>query len=418
MSLGCLYGTRKEQIEAIMTWIGTHDSKRPFFIVLGPSGSGKSTLLWTIAQICKEKGSYAAGFFFSGTDLERNNAARLINTIAYQISEAIPELRPYISREVRAEGGILSHPLQSQLTNLLLRPLSQLQSEHPTFSFRTTVIIIDALDECGSNQDQLDVIAVLAAALSNSSFPFLCVLSSRFDLHIENAFSRDLIQHLIHTRIILGQGGAVEKQDIFAYLNENTRVIRNEHPFRAQLPQLWPAESDLELIVERSGGQFIYAATTVRYIDLPLSNPHARLQHILNISPSRSGANSSAAVDDLYRTLMFSVVNLETAMEILGIEFVRSSSHFWTPGTLENGDFFKEHFDSLGADVVLAPLAPVLKCKNSHIKLYHISFAEFLLDCARSREFFIHPTKWQMWIVLCLVRSFYEGKGLYDFILD
>src|SRR6266511_796612 len=100
---GCLPGTRKEQIEEIMEWVAMPGNKKPCFVVLGPAGSGKSSLLWTIAQACKDTGSYAAGFFFSRTDSERSNSARLINTIVYQVTEAIPQLRPYVARAVEAE---------------------------------------------------------------------------------------------------------------------------------------------------------------------------------------------------------------------------------------------------------------------------------------------------------------------------
>lgn len=215
---GCLPGTRKEQIKKVMNWIEAKGSKKPLFVVLGPAGSGKSSLLWTVAQICKDKGFYAAGFFLSSKDLERTTSALFITTIAYQISEAIPELRPYVSRAVEAEGSILSRSLKTQLNSLLLRPLSQLQADHPGFSFRPRVIAIDALDECGNENDQIQAISALTEALSSPSFPFLCLFSSRFNLHIENLLSHKLTRRLVHDRVELGTNVDAEKDDILAYL--------------------------------------------------------------------------------------------------------------------------------------------------------------------------------------------------------
>lgn len=412
-SSGCLPGTRTEQIENIMRWIGAQHTGK-LLVVLGPAGSGKSSLLWTVAQICKREGSYAAGFFFSGTDSERNTGSRFVNTISYQICESIPELRPHVARAVKAEASILSRSLQSQLDCLLLRPLTQLQSGVPDFSFGPRIIVIDALNECGNEIDQHQVVTTLTDALSHGSFPFRCVLSSRFDQRIESILSCDPTLPLIHTRVKLGLAEAEEMQDIRTYLEEKVNDIRRSHPYGARIPEQWHAESDLRTIVERSGGQFIYAATVIRYIESALHNPYKRLQHILGISTPRSGTNPFAALDDLYRALMSLVPpeHRDTALEILGIELVKSSFQCWIPMTLIWRAFFEDHFAKLDVDIVLGPLASVLKYERCRIKFYHLSFAEFLLDSTRSREFFVDPTKWQMWIISHLVPYFYADKSM------
>jgi len=221
--------------------------------------------------------------------------------------------------------------------------------------------------------------------------------------------------------VTLGLAEAEEMQDIRSYLERKTNDIRNRHPSGAGISDRWPSESALKTIVERSGGQFIYAATVIRYIESRHRDPNQRLQHILGISPPKLGTNPFAALDDLYRTLMSSVdvENRDTVLKILGIELVKSSSQYWIPMTLIWRTFFEDHFAKLNADIVLGPLASVLKYESYHIKFYHLSFAEFLLKSARSREFFVHPTKWQMWIVSRLVPYFYEDKSMFvRFVLD
>jgi len=402
----CFPGTRKTEIKQILEWIGMQGNGKRLFVVLGSAGSGKSFLLRTVAKLCQDKGCYAAGFCFSRTDPEQNTSDRLINTIVYQMYEAIPELRPYVAQVVETEAGILSRPLQARLDSLLLRPLSRLQSDHPNFLLHPRIIFIDELDACGNENNQSQVIAALTGVLSHGWFPFLCVLSSRFDRNIEGVF---YYEPLVHIGVTLGLAGAEEMQDIRSYLDHMVKDIRKQHPFRALLSERWPAKSDLETIVARSGGQFLYAATVIRYIQSPDHNPQDRLQSLV---ASESGTNAFDALDNFYRRLMASIEDLETAKEILGIESVRSSPQFWTPAGSACCNFVKDHLKMLDADIVLAPLTPVLKYEDGCIKFYHLSFLEFLLSPTRSREFFVHPTKWQKWCTSSLVQVFYMDEGL------
>jgi len=406
-SSGCQRGTRVDEIRAITDWVDAKEEKKPVFVVIGPAGSGKTSLLTTIAQNSKSKDCYAAGFFFSGTDPDRNNDACFMNTIAYQIAVAIPELQPYMSRIIAADSTILSRSLGAQTKDLLLKPIRQLRSDFPNFlsNSHSFVIVVDALNECGTD-DQRRVIAALAEVLSDGSFPFACLLSSRFDRSIKKEMSTTLLAH-IHDRVILGTNGESEQADIRAYLDSSVDRIRDKHPFGERIPRGWPTTSDLNTIVEKSGGQFIYASTVIRYVESLDHDPHERLRDILGISPTKTGEQPFAELDALYQDLMSSVKDLSAAIEVLGIHIVKLSSEFWTPSTVESKFDFQEHFRSLDVKIVLAPLASVLKCEDDKIEFYHLSFAEFLLDHTRSGEYFVHPKTWQKWIVSQFVPIFY-----------
>jgi len=396
-SSGCLIGTRIDQIKAIMEWVESEGEKKPGFLVLGPVGSGKTSLLNTIAENCKHAGYYAAGFFFSSTDSARNTAERLINTIAYQIAVAIPQLQPYISRIIAADSTILSRSFDSKTIPLFLEPLRQLRSDFPNFfpGSRSFVIVVDALDECGIFEEQRRVVAALAEVVSDGSFPLMCLLSSRFDP--ERGISTNLAGH-IQDQVVLGRDDGTERADIRTYLSASMCNIRNDHVFGERLPREWPSESDLETVVQKSQGQFIYASTVIRYIQLPNHAPHERLRYILGIPTSKSGRGVFIELDALYRVMMSSIDNIETAIKILGIELVGLSSQFRVPAVGTMRVKFEEYFRSLNADIVLAPLASVLKCEGGKIQFYHTSFAEFLLDSSRSCEYFVQPQRWQVWM--------------------
>jgi len=409
-SSGCLPGTRRAQIDTITKWIEAEDGKKPLFVVLGPAGSGKTSLLGTIAQICKDKGCYAASFFFSATDNGRNNEARLINTIAYQVATAVPELQPYIGRVVAADPTILSLASETQMKTLFLDVLGHIRFDYPNFSIQPRVVLIDALDECGDLTDQLRVVSALSEMLSHKAFPFLVLLSSRFNPHIENELSNVLKSHL-HDQVILGKNGKAEQADIRAYLHTNMKQIRDKHTFRARILPGWPAASALETVVKRSGGQFIYAATVIKYIGSPFHDPSERFQHILGSLADQSSADPFAALDELYRTLMSLVEDTATALEILGIHLVMLNSTYWLPKMSHYPRYVLNQKLSTSPDILLAPLAPVLKFEAGAIEFHHSSFAEFLLDPVRSREYFVQPTLRHRWLLSQLMPFLYTAKG-------
>jgi len=391
-----------------MGWIEDNNVTKPLSVVLGPAGSGKTSLLGSVARRCKEKKYHAASFFFSGIDSTRNTAECLFNTIAYQVAVAIPELQPYVARAINSDSTILSRGFDTRFASLLVEPFEKLQADHDGISFQPRVILIDALDECGKRDDRRQVISILSKMMSCRSLPFRCVLSSRFDRMTENEFSYDPVRPLVHCQIKLGHAGPTELNDIRTYLEYNIREIQSKHPFRESLPNNWPSNPHLvDSIVGKSGGQFIYASTIIKYIESQDDYPHQRLDAVLGIS--RSDSPPFADIDDIYRTLLglVSKSNIDAVLQILGIEVVMSSSEFWTSNSWQDSSFFNEHFRSLSAEKVLAPLAPVLKCDGGNIKFYHLSFATFLLDQKRSGKFYIKPEKWQKWVVSQLVRLFY-----------
>jgi len=411
----CLVGTRKAEIEAIMKWIEVDEVKKPLFLVQGRIGTGKTTLLNTISQRSKADGYYAAGYFFSGTDHARNTPGRFINTITYQVAEAIPEFRPYVARIIEAGPSILDRSIESQTQRLLLEPLRQLKADYPEFFVRPHVIIIDALDECGELNDQIRVITALTELLKQEHISFLCLLSCGLNLPIAREISTTHAA-LIHNRIILGKDEKTEKADIWAYLGASFTRIRDKHVLRTHIPNDWPAESDLETIVKRSGGLFIYPATIIRHLESTSNHPHEELGTILQILTTKREVDPLAELDRLYQTLMSLVENLTgiNTAQILGLHLVRSSPNFWIPKTVEYaGTFnFENHFRSLNADFILAPLASVLECAGGHIRFYHLSFAQFLLDPARSGKYFVHPETWQHKVVSQLVQAFYDRERM------
>ena len=86
--------------------------------------------------------------------------------------------------------------------------------------------------------------------------------------------------------------------DIRRYLeDELVRIFTNRH-----ISPL-PSESDIQYLVPKASGQFIYASTAVKFIDDDNCNPREQLDIILELRPVNS-SSPFALLDQLYKQIL------------------------------------------------------------------------------------------------------------------
>ncbi|KAF9533230.1 hypothetical protein CPB83DRAFT_538068 [Crepidotus variabilis] len=92
---------------------------------------------------------------------------------------------------------------------------------------------------------------------------------------------------------------------------------------------MWPAPADIDMIVEKSSGQFIFAATLVQYVGSLRHKPHERLQAALNWSEryaSQLGESPFKELDALYLHIFSGVENVVLVLSILDVLFNSSGA--------------------------------------------------------------------------------------------
>jgi hypothetical protein len=90
-----------------------------------------------------------ANFFFKSGQGDRGNATKLLPTITKQLVRIITGLFPGVQKALQDDPDIAKRGLKEQFDKLLLKPLQGLVLS----TLPTVVIVIDALDECDSNDD-------------------------------------------------------------------------------------------------------------------------------------------------------------------------------------------------------------------------------------------------------------------------
>jgi hypothetical protein len=159
--------------------------------------------------------------------------------------------------------------------------------------FPSCVVVLDALDECkdgGTTSIILSSLSRYVAELSSLKF----LVTSRPERNITQPFSNELspaTQKLVLHEIELD----VVQNDIECYLIVNLASIRRSY----RLDSSWPSAADIQSLATLSVGLFIFAATSVKFIeDWNYCDPRGQLANLL-----RNAAEVSKGLSSPYRHL-------------------------------------------------------------------------------------------------------------------
>ncbi|KDR73108.1 hypothetical protein GALMADRAFT_72935, partial [Galerina marginata CBS 339.88] len=261
----CYPDTRTAILTEIMDWIiGKIGWKRYIMWLYGPAGAGKSAIAQTIAELCRANGILLASFFFSRSDPKRNNVRPLAASLAYQVAVNVPEARRLIESVVENDPAIFDQSFEAQFKALIVGPLMHINNSGICSRAIPYVIMVDGLDECTDPNVQRHTLKTTADLSSNEdSIHLMFMFSSRAEQDIRLTFLTTALER-VTTRIALDDTYQ-SKADIRKYLEGSFFEMKNTHLQNELIPPTWPEADDISLLVRKSSGQFIYAATVIRY---------------------------------------------------------------------------------------------------------------------------------------------------------
>ena len=284
----CFKNTRRNVINDVMEWIEDDKAKKVLWIY-GLAGSGKSTLSTTIAQMMREVDRLGAFFFFN-RDIPQRNSATLIRTLAYRLAMFDARVGAPISRVVTKNENIAEMPLEFQFSNLL----SASALESVDWPGGPIVLIIDALDECGSEADRKILLRVLSKGFSDLPSFIRVMVVSRPELDIQRALGSHSDLRPYHLDI----DSVTNKDDVSEFIRHRLEEIRVED---GCLGDHWPGDDKISSLVNGAGGLFIWASTACLYIENSHA-PNGRLSELLDKQPEGNSSGPFAQLDSLYKT--------------------------------------------------------------------------------------------------------------------
>jgi hypothetical protein len=396
--LGCMEGTRKGVFEEIDGWLDNFGAPNILWIS-GSPGSGKSAVASSLVSELIQRQRLASYFFCKRDHARLGDPAVLWRTVASDLAGFHPGVKS-ILLEFLKKTHFMNTDISLHFRCLIMEPLLKNRDRS---SAPSPVIVLDALDECGSDESQSTQRRILlkTIALWSSCLPSTCklVVTSR-DEPIQALIHDDLLYH----HIVLETGDLASNSaadDIRVFFEKSFADITP----KLGLPNIWPGKPKEMQLIKRAAGLFIWAKTTIAFIAENQGNPNTKLQLILKGELGKGREN----IDSLYRQILhFAFKNeseptLELFRAVVGtIAIAKVPLH---RSDLKHYLGREDAEDDRQISAILHRLSSVIsKGDDGLLHLRHLSFVEFLTDVKRCHEFFIDEIKHRRNLTLACLR--------------
>ena len=388
-------------MDEIELWTRDFD-KPPVYWLNGLAGTGKTTIAQTIAERVFAAGQLGASFFCSRDYSDQNDLHFIFPTLAVQLALKYSEFRSIFIPLVRSEPRIAHESLHNQMKKLIVEPLKK--------SAISTVIVIDALDECKDEEPASAILSVLGQFVSQiPKVKFF--LTGRPERRIREGFRLPLL------------AGAT---DVFVLHDVEPSQVDNDIRlfFRHRFSELaryqdglddWPTKEQLDILCERAAGLFAYAVATAKFIDHRNNGSKEQLDRLLQSpkSSAREGKTEfkpKTTLDSLYMTILQEAFGGDDPEDdpmvrsVLGA--VTLATNPLSPSTIAT-------LLRLGAKGVFFRLSSVHSLLilqediNHPVRSFHKSFPDFIVDptrCTNERFRVSPPSHHRELLVGCLER--------------
>ena len=262
----------------------------------GLAGTGKTAIARTIAERTFADGRLGASFFCSRDFEDRRNLKSIFPTLAVQLARRYTQFRSAFVQLVQSNPGVVDERLCNQLGKLIVQPLAK--------SAISTVIVIDALDECGDEEPASAILSVLGQIVAEVPMVKFFI-TGRPESHIQVGFRLPLLAEATDVFALHEVEPSKIKNDIRLFFRHHFSKIKT----RRHGLDNWPTEEQVELLCERAAGLFVYAMATVRFIDQKNSSPRKQLDRLLQSQGSskferETEFKASVTLDSLYTSIL------------------------------------------------------------------------------------------------------------------
>ena len=390
---GCLKGTREAVLNGIELWAHNFD-RTPVYWLNGLAGTGKSTIAKTVAERLFADDHLGASFFCSRDFEDRRNLQFIFPTLAVQLARKYTKFRSILTPLIKSDPDVAYESLHEQMRKLIVQPLDE--------SGISTVIVIDALDECEDDEPASAILSVLGRFVSeipNVKF----FLTGRPESRISEGFRLPLLAEMTNTFVLHEVEPDQVDGDIRLFFETSLSKLVDR---RRGLLDDWPTGEQLDRLCERAAGLFVYAAATTRFIVTSNRNPRERLNTLLQ--SRKIGDYEGETLGSLYTSILREAFGRDKPeydtkiRSILGVVILAANP--LSPSSIA----MLLGFDTEDVFPLLSSVNSLLILQedyNHPVQPFHKSFPDFITDptrCTNPRFHISPPDHHAQLLISCL----------------
>ena len=375
------------------------------FWLNGLAGTGKSTIAQTFAEMTFADGKLGASFFCSRDFEDRSNLQMIFPTLAFQLAYQYPGFRKELVQVLKTRPDVGHESLCSQMEKLIAGPLKVTNI--------STLIIIDALDECKDEKPASAILSILSRYV-NEIPDVKFFITGRPETRIRSGFRLEPLVPITEVlKLHEVQPEAIDN-DIKLFFRTRLSSLTKDRS-DCNLTEDWPTSSDIEILCKKAAGFFIYASTVIKFVASEIDPPTERLALITSL-PHDTTREGKSGVDQLYtKVLGQGFRDIHTDEDYHYSRFRRVVG---TVLLIFNPLSIKGLSELLGCDISyicstirsLHSLLLIPVQMEYPILTFHKSFPDFLMDLDRCRDnkFFVDSTVHHAEILLLCLKLMRE----------
>jgi len=270
-------------------------NQSPVFWLNGLAGTGKSTIAQTVSERIFADGQLGASFFCSRDFEDRSGLWFIFPTLAFQLARGFPKFRAVLVPLLQSNPDVAHESLYRQMEKLIVEPLRSADV--------STVIVIDALDECKDEEPSSAILSVLARLVERiPRVKFF--ITGRPEPRIRTGFRLPILVNSTSVFVLHDVDPPLINSDIRLFLKHELSELAARHRL-----ERWPSDEQIDLLCSRAAGLFVYAVATVKFLDSNIHLPEHRLDVIVQLPEctapeGKTRINPKTTLDFLYTSIL------------------------------------------------------------------------------------------------------------------
>ena len=284
LTLCCMEGTRETLLNQIMAWAANDVDASNLYWIHGLPGIGKTALAHSVCEKLHDKQRLAGAFFCQRDDANMSDIRNILPTLIFKLADKFQPFRRIVTDRLRSDRELTSKSMKGSLFLDFIRNLPR----HPKHAL---IFVIDALDECGDDQNRPVLLKCLTEAATHAPWLKIIVISRPED-DIQYFFNHLPPKSYSPYNLATDEDAEADLQTF----------ARSQFDLVAKLwclPTPWPDQLLFDGVISRANGLFIFVKTLV----LALQQCE-NLEETLKAALQDSAGTGKKPLYDLYSNIL------------------------------------------------------------------------------------------------------------------